>query len=114
VLAVVFVCLRIVPVSGTFFTVPILMKNVNKHLSEKLRELRGERSLYQVGQELNFSRSLLSRYEKGEQTPEDTTLKRLAEYYAVSYEELKKPYFEDLYPKGSEARQVLEAWLKEQ
>lgn len=90
------------------------MLDVNKKLALRLRELRGEKTLYQVQQDTRISRSLLRRYEIGERTPEDEMLSRLANYYGVSYEELKMLYFEDIYPLASKVREVLFQWVKQE
>jgi transcriptional regulator with XRE-family HTH domain len=87
------------------------MTNVNNHLATRLRELRGERSLYKVEEGSGIPRSMLKRYESGENLPEDITLQKLSSFYAVDYAELKTLYFEDFFPSGSLNREILFQWV---
>lgn len=105
--------LDFVPDKGTL-RISILMNDVNNQLANYLRTLRGEKSLYQVEKEMGFSRSLLRRYEVGERTPEDSTLKRLAQYYGVEYSDLKFRQFDDLYPAHSENKALIQRWIASQ
>jgi transcriptional regulator with XRE-family HTH domain len=89
------------------------MAPVNSRLAEKLKELRGPRSFYQVEQESHISRSLIRRYEAGTHTPEEAMLKRLASYYEINYQMLIKLRLEDEYPEGSEKRLLLLEWVDE-
>lgn len=85
------------------------MDSVN-HLARKLKELRGERSLYAVAEESGISRPVLHRYENG-RIPTDEQLKALADFYRVPYKELKFLAFEDSFPTGSEERTLLKEWF---
>jgi len=87
------------------------MEFVNTQLGQLLKILRGDKPLNVVEQETGVSRANLSRYEKGGHMPQDITLKKLATFYGVSYEQLKMAQFEDLYPEGSEVRTILKKWL---
>jgi len=89
------------------------MPDVKSKFSEKLKELRGKRSLYQVEQESGISRSLIRRYENGEHVPEDSMVKRIAEYFEVDFQVLRKLQFEDAFPEGSEERLALFHWVDE-
>jgi transcriptional regulator with XRE-family HTH domain len=82
-------------------------------LASKLRELRGEESLYGVSKASGISRGTLYRYEKGTLVPEDSTLEKLAKYYDVPFRELKKLMFADFYPEQSYQREILIEWVKE-
>lgn len=68
-----------------------------KPLGELLRELRGKRSLREIAKETELSHTYISDLEKGFRrdtkapiNPSPETLKRLAEAYNFSYEELLK------------------------
>lgn len=87
------------------------MTNVNNHLATRLRELRGERSLYKVEEGSGIPRSMLKRYESGENLPEDSTLEKLSTFYGVDYSELKTLYFEDFFPEDSVNRAILFQWV---
>jgi transcriptional regulator with XRE-family HTH domain len=87
------------------------MSNVNNHLATRLRELRGERSLYKVEEGSGIPRSMLKRYESGENLPEDSTLQKLSTFYDVDYAELKTLYFEDFFPVDSVNRAILFQWV---
>jgi transcriptional regulator with XRE-family HTH domain len=88
------------------------MANVNRFLGKRLKALRGEQSLYQVGKEARVSRSNLSSYEEGLHLPTDEVLQRLAEYYQVSYEELRILYYADYYGKFPLERSIVLAWAE--
>lgn len=81
-------------------------------LGDRLKELRGTLSLVDVQKGTGLSRSGVSRYEQGVNVPEPNSLKKLAEYYAVAYKELRKLYFEDIYS-DPEERSILLEWAKE-
>ena len=55
---------------------------------EKLKKLRGEKSIASVSVELGISPSPLSMYENDERTPRDEIKIRLADYYKMSVQEL--------------------------
>jgi len=81
-------------------------------LGDRLKELRGTLSLVDVQKGTGLSRSGVSRYEQGVNVPEPTNLKKLAEYYEVTYKELRKLYFEDIYS-DPEERKILLEWVSE-
>lgn len=56
-----------------------------KAIGQKLRELRGVfRTQEEVAKAIGIERSVLSRYENGDQIPSDKVKLALAEYYGVS------------------------------
>ena len=87
------------------------MDSVNTRLAEKLIALRGERSLNQIEKISGIPRSMLQRYEQGIRIPENKNLEVLARCYEVTFKELKMLYFEDLYPRNSLDRSILEEWI---
>jgi transcriptional regulator with XRE-family HTH domain len=48
---------------------------------KKLRELRGDRSMEQVANDLGFSRAAISNYERGARSPRDEDKIKIANYY---------------------------------
>ena len=56
--------------------------------SEKLRELRGEKSQGEVAKAVGISDSAMSAYENGERVPRDEVKIRLAEYYGRTVQEI--------------------------
>lgn len=81
-------------------------------LGERLKELRGEASLYEVSKETGVPRGDISAYEKGEHLPTARTLAKLSDYYEVSYDELRKLYY-DAYFSDPKERQIVLAWARE-
>ena len=81
-------------------------------LGIRLRELRGDLSLYEIEQSTGIPRSNIKRYEEGV-LPKLETLKQLADYYEVSYESLFVLHLEDLYP-GEIERSLIIQWAKQQ
>lgn len=65
----------------------------NKLVGQRLRSLRGEKTLETVAKDTGINRSSLNMYELGERTPRDGIKIILAEYYGVSVGEL---FFSDL------------------
>lgn len=61
------------------------MKN---SLGEKLKALRGSKSVAEVAKEIGISQSALSMYENGQRIPRDSIKIRLARYYKTSIETL--------------------------
>ena len=57
-------------------------------IGERLRELRGDRTMEAVAKTLNISVSALGMYERGERVPRDEIKVRLAKYYNTSVEAL--------------------------
>lgn len=80
-------------------------------LGSRLKELRGEKTLYQVGKACNLIPNDVSRYEKGERTPTPAVLKRLAEYFETEYSELRQLYYEDTINTPEEEKALL-AWAE--
>ena len=52
-----------------------------KKIGEKLKELRGKRTINEVAQALEISPSALSMYENGERVPRDVIKIKIADYY---------------------------------
>lgn len=57
-------------------------------ISEKLVELRGNRSQGEVAKELGISTSALSMYENGERIPRDPIKIRIADYYKTPIQDI--------------------------
>ena len=57
-------------------------------IAEKLRDLRGRRTVKEVAGACNVSPSTLSMYENGERVPRDEVKIRLAKFYSVSVESI--------------------------
>lgn len=57
-------------------------------LGDKLKALRGSRSVAEVAREIGISQSALSMYENGQRIPRDSIKIRLARYYKTSIESL--------------------------
>lgn len=57
-------------------------------IGEKLKKLRGEKSIASVSTELGISPSALSMYENDERTPRDEIKIRLADYYKTTVQKL--------------------------
>ena len=89
------------------------MTTVNNLLGTYLKELRGDKTLYQLAKEMGIDITQLRRYESG-RIPADEILFKLAEFHNVSYVHLKSLTFETLYPIGSPAREALLLWLRSQ
>lgn len=56
----------------------------SKAIGEKLKRLRGDKSIATVAKSVGISTSALSMYENGERVPRDTIKIRLASYYEQS------------------------------
>lgn len=90
------------------------MGRVNQSLlAEKLKELRGDESVYGAAKAAGVSRGTLYRYEQGVLIPEDPTLEKLAKYYDVPFRELKKLMLADFFPEHSLQREILIEWVQE-
>jgi transcriptional regulator with XRE-family HTH domain len=76
-------------------------------LGQKLRSLRGERSLLDVTKGTGIAKIDISRYEKGERVPNPERLKRLAEFYQIAYPDLRTLYFQDVLVSKEERDAVL-------
>ena len=57
-----------------------------KRIGEKLRELRGNRTINAVSEAIGISPSALTMYEIGARTPRDEIKIRICNYYGVSVE----------------------------
>ena len=57
-------------------------------LCKRLKKLRKERSQYRIAKDLGTDQQVLSRYERGERTPDAEMLLRIADYYRVSVDYL--------------------------
>lgn len=78
-------------------------------LGDRLKQLRGEATLYEVGQAIGVDRSIISRYERGVIAPQPPLLKKLAEYYEVEYKRLRTLHYQDSI-KEPEEQQILLEW----
>ena len=56
----------------------------NKVIGERLKNLRGDRTIRQAASDLGISPSALSMYELGERAPRDNVKKKLADYYGTT------------------------------
>ena len=77
-------------------------------LGQKLKELRGEQSLYEVEKLSGIQRRQLLRYETG-QMPTLPILHKLADFYQVPYEDLRKLNLDDIFD-DPEERRIVKAW----
>lgn len=59
-----------------------------KIIGERLRELRGEKSVAAVANAVGVSASAISNYEAGDRIPRDEVKVRLAKYYKTSVEKI--------------------------
>ena len=55
-----------------------------KIIGERLKKLRGDRTIRQVASDVGISPSALTMYEIGERTPKDNVKKVLAAYYSTT------------------------------
>jgi transcriptional regulator with XRE-family HTH domain len=83
------------------------------HLGERLKELRGEKTLYEVERQTGIRRSALNSYEKGDHFPTPKTLEKLAEFYKVPYKELRILHYWDYYMANPTERDIVLAWAEE-
>ncbi len=79
-------------------------------LGERLKELRGKRSFYQVGKACGIIPNDVSRYERGERVPTPPILERLSQYFEIPYAELRKSHYEDVLDTFNEKEAVF-AWV---
>lgn len=61
---------------------------MKRSFSQKIKELRGKRSLEDVAKEIEITSQTLSRYERDERNPDLYLAKRIADYYGVSLDAL--------------------------
>jgi transcriptional regulator with XRE-family HTH domain len=77
-------------------------------LGERLKELRGTRALYDVEKATGITRIEVSRYEKGSYYPSPKNLSKLAEFFGVTYDELRILYYDDFFSDPKERELVLQ------
>ena len=53
----------------------------NAVIAEKLKKLRGKKSMEEVAKAIGVSKSAIAMYESGKRVPKDIVKKKLAEYY---------------------------------
>lgn len=82
-------------------------------LGDKLKELRGTRSFYEIGKACKLIPNDISRYEQAKRVPSSEVLDRLAAYFDVTYDELRKLYYDDLFNADSRERKIVLAWAKD-
>jgi transcriptional regulator with XRE-family HTH domain len=87
------------------------MHTVNS-LGQKLGELRGKTSLYEIEQKTQVPRINLSRYEQGLHLPTEKVLKKLALYFNVTYDELRILYYKDFFAKHPAEREIVLKWAE--
>jgi transcriptional regulator with XRE-family HTH domain len=80
-------------------------------IGDKLKELRGNLSLYDVEKGTGITRIRISEYEKGKYLPTIPTLRKMADFLEVPWKELCFLYLEDLYSDPEHRELVLE-WAK--
>lgn len=59
-----------------------------KVIGERLRELRGDKTIRQVASDIGISYSTIAMYENGHRVPKDEIKRTLANYYGTSVEAL--------------------------
>ena len=59
-----------------------------KEIGERLRRLRGQKTLEEVGTSLNVSGMAVSLWERGERTPNDEMKVKIAAYYQTTVSDL--------------------------
>ena len=59
-----------------------------KAIGHKLRELRGEKTMQQVADDIGISKSAINMYENGERIPRDEIKVKFARYYGLSVESI--------------------------
>lgn len=55
-----------------------------KVIGERLKKLRGDRTIRQVAEDLGISYSAISMYENGERAPRPAVMVKLADYYGTT------------------------------
>jgi transcriptional regulator with XRE-family HTH domain len=80
-------------------------------IGDKLKELRGSLSLFDVEKGTGITRTRISEYEKGKYLPTIPTLRKMADFLEVPWKELCFLYLEDLYT-DPEQRSVVLEWAK--
>ena len=59
-----------------------------KVIGERLKKLRGDRTIRQAASDMGISYSTLAMYENGHRAPKDEIKIRIANYYGTSVEDL--------------------------
>lgn len=59
-----------------------------KVIGERLKKLRGDKTVRQVAGDVGISPSALTMYEIGERTPRPPVMVKIAKYYGTSVEDL--------------------------
>jgi putative transcriptional regulator len=59
-----------------------------KLIGNRLRELRGDRTLAEMGEAVGISEAAYSNYEQGIRIPRDVTKKRIADYFNLTIDEI--------------------------
>ena len=60
----------------------------SKVIGERLKSLRGDKTIKEVAESLNISESALSMYETGNRIPRDEIKMRIANYYGKSVQSI--------------------------
>jgi transcriptional regulator with XRE-family HTH domain len=81
--------------------------------ARRLKELRGKTSLNQIEVQTGIARRLLKAYEDGEKIPKDENLRKISHYHQIPFSDLKSLQLEDLYPEGSENREIVVGWVQQ-
>lgn len=80
-----------------------------KKLADRLKELRGDFSYYEVGKATGVHRNHIKLYELGELMPSIQNLDRLAEYYEAK-PELYYLYLDEVFPEQAQ-REIISEWV---
>ena len=65
------------------------VENLNsKKIGEKLKDLRGDKTLEEVSKALKISKSALCMYESGQRVPKDEIKIRIAKYFGLTVESI--------------------------
>ncbi len=81
-------------------------------LGDYLKELRGTLSYGDVQKGTRISSGLIHRYEHGDRVPTPATLRKLAEFYEVSYADLRLKFYEDMFS-DAEEREIARQFFAE-
>lgn len=82
------------------------------YFGNRLKELRGEESLYEVAKAVGIQRTHLKRYEEGKYLPTFKTLEKLTHYYFDHHDEIWFLYFDD-YFKEPYTVQMIVQWARQ-
>jgi len=89
------------------------MELIQTHLSKKLVELRGTRSLYEISHKAGIPLGRLHDFEKGESIPDEGCMLKLAYGLGVEVFDLKRAHYDDIYSSESFERDYLFRWVQE-